>query len=97
MGTDSVVIEHHAQLRICHERIGNYVHGRWCNLRPAMWCFVDDYYVCDMHAHTRHLNHHMQSVKAERRAYNAEAGLMVGTTDKGERRKGERRKGERVS
>lgn len=82
-------MQHHgAQLRICHEHIGEAERDKqgryqWCELPASDWCFDCGFYVCEMHASTRHEFHQRQTVALEREDA---AG------DQGERRKGQRRK-----
>lgn len=96
------VLDHDPQVRICHQRIGAGAGRRtvkaverpeWCNLPASMWCLIHDFYVCEMHAHSRHRGHPMQSVADERAAkQHPESDPEPDPdADTGERRKGDRR------
>lgn len=65
-------MRHTAQLRMCHERIGDDPrkkprHARWayCDLAAFVWCFDDEMYVCDLHFEANHQFHRTQPVSAE--------------------------------
>ena len=59
---------HPAQLLICHEHIGakapSAVHPteeyQFCSLSAYAWCVDCGYYVCDIHAVSRHERHQTQ-------------------------------------
>jgi hypothetical protein len=65
-------MHHDAQLRVCHERIGDDPHkkpkhARWayCDLAAFAWCFDDSMYVCDIHYQANHQTHQTQVVTDE--------------------------------
>lgn len=65
-------MHHDAQLRLCHERIGDDPAAKpanarwaWCELAAHAWCFDCDHYVCDIHFEARHLGHRTQLVTDE--------------------------------
>jgi hypothetical protein len=60
-------MRHDAQLRICHERIGDdpakkpvNAKWAWCDLPAFAWCFDCEYFVCEIHTMARHELHRTQ-------------------------------------
>ena len=59
-------MEHPEQLRVCHEPIAAdrrvrdsraKPQSQFCNLRDVVWCWECAYYVCAVHAASRHEGH----------------------------------------
>jgi hypothetical protein len=65
-------MQHDAQLRICHERIGDnpakkprYARWAWCDLHAFAWCFDCERYICEIHYQANHQEHRTQLVTEE--------------------------------
>lgn len=61
-------MQHRAQLRVCHELIYSQVvdkdgvlpepkGAQYCSLHDVWWCYECGYYVCEIHAVSRHSLH----------------------------------------
>lgn len=64
--------QHRSQLLVCHEHIdekaASSAHPEsyaFCDLAAESWCLDCSYYVCQIHAVSRHERHRMQSVADE--------------------------------
>jgi len=66
--------KHPGQMMVCHEHIDakaassvrRFATFAFCDLSAHGWCLECGYYVCDIHAASRHDRHRLQLVSDER-------------------------------
>lgn len=77
---------HRAQLLVCHEQIAGrhspgghtQMHLQFCNLSAYAWCFDCNYYVCDIHYVSIHLDNHKAVIEYPKQTFRPADDLRAG-------------------